>query len=47
MTDMNEHSSRSHVIFTVTVERSDVGPDNQPHVRMGKLNLVDLAVSWK
>ena len=45
MTDMNEHSSRSHVIFTVTVERSDLGADRQQHVRMGKLNLVDLAVS--
>ena len=44
VTDMNDHSSRSHVIFTVTVERSDLGPDNQLHVRMGKLNLVDLAV---
>jgi kinesin family protein 3/17 len=45
VTDMNEHSSRSHVVFSVTVERSDVGPDGEPHVRMGKLNLVDLAVS--
>lgn len=45
MTDMNDHSSRSHVIFTVTVERSDLGQDGQQHVRMGKLNLVDLAVS--
>ena len=42
---MNDHSSRSHVIFTVTIERSDLGPDGKPHVRMGKLNLVDLAVS--
>ena len=45
VTDMNDHSSRSHVIFTVTVERSDLGQDGQQHVRMGKLNLVDLAVS--
>ncbi|CAI8041548.1 Kinesin-like protein KIF3A [Geodia barretti] len=45
VTDMNEHSSRSHVVFSVTVERSDVGPDGEPHVRMGKLNLVDLAGS--
>ena len=43
-TDMNDHSSRSHVIFTITVERSDLGPDHQQHVRMGKLHLVDLAV---
>ena len=44
-TDMNEHSSRSHTIFTVMVEQSEVGPDGDAHVRMGKLNLVDLAVS--
>lgn len=43
-TDMNDHSSRSHVIFTITVERSDLGPDHQQHVHMGKLHLVDLAV---
>ena len=41
---MNEHSSRSHVIFSITVECSDLGPDNQQRVRMGKLHLVDLAV---
>ena len=44
-TDMNDHSSRSHVIFTITVECSELGPDKQQHVRMGKLHLVDLAVS--
>ena len=43
-TDMNDHSSRSHVIFTITVECSELGPDKQQHVRMGKLHLVDLAV---
>ena len=26
------------------MERSDLGPDHQQHVRMGKLHLVDLAV---
>ena len=41
---MNEHSSRSHTIFTITVERSEMGPDHQQHLRMGKLHLVDLAV---
>ena len=46
VTDMNDHSSRSHVIFTITVEQSEIGPDKQQHVRMGKLHLVDLAVSW-
>ena len=42
---MNEHSSRSHAIFSITVERSDVGPDKEQHVRAGKLHMVDLAVS--
>ena len=41
---MNEHSSRSHVIFTITIECCDWGPDKQQHIRMGKLHLVDLAV---
>ena len=44
---MNERSSRSHAIFTITVECSEKGPDGQHHVRMGKLHLVDLAVSLK
>ncbi|GBP91566.1 Kinesin-like protein Klp68D [Eumeta japonica] len=41
-TDMNEHSSRSHAVFLVTVEtqRRDTGT-----IRVGKLNLVDLAGS--
>lgn len=42
---MNERSSRSHVIFSITVESSELGLDKQQHVRMGKLHLVDLAVS--
>ncbi|CAG0878873.1 unnamed protein product [Darwinula stevensoni] len=44
-TKMNEHSSRSHAIFMITVESSERGVDGQQHVRMGKLNLVDLAGS--
>ena len=40
---MNAQSSRSHSIFTVTVETSEVGADGKPHIRVGKLNLVDLA----
>lgn len=44
-TNMNEHSSRSHAIFTVTIECSEKGADGMQHVRMGKLNLVDLAGS--
>ena len=46
-TNMNAHSSRSHAIFTVTVECSEKGPDGQHHVRVGKLHLVDLAVSYR
>ncbi|CAF0946389.1 unnamed protein product [Didymodactylos carnosus] len=45
-TSMNEHSSRSHSIFTVMVEKctkSEV--DGKEHIRAGKLNLVDLAGS--
>lgn len=42
---MNRDSSRSHSIFVIAVETSDIGPDGQPHYRMGKLNLVDLAGS--
>ena len=44
-TNMNEHSSRSHAIFTITIECSEKGVDGNQHVRMGKLHLVDLAVS--
>jgi len=44
-TDMNEQSSRSHAIFTITIECSEKGIDGQQHVRVGKLHLVDLAGS--
>ncbi|XP_046354192.1 kinesin-like protein KIF3A isoform X1 [Haliotis rufescens] len=44
-TNMNQHSSRSHAIFTVTIECSEKGADGQQHVRVGKLHLVDLAGS--
>jgi hypothetical protein len=44
-TNMNAHSSRSHAIFSITVESSEEGDDGQQHVKMGKLHLVDLAVS--
>jgi Kinesin motor domain len=40
---MNQDSSRSHSIFTITVECINV--DGGEHVRVGKLNLVDLAGS--
>eukprot|EP00041_Stephanoeca_diplocostata_P030025 m.898985 g.898985 ORF g.898985 m.898985 type:complete len:797 (+) comp23676_c0_seq11:175-2565(+) len=44
-TNMNEHSSRSHAIFIITVECSETGIDGENHIRVGKLNLVDLAGS--
>ncbi|CAD5114686.1 DgyrCDS3731 [Dimorphilus gyrociliatus] len=44
-TNMNLHSSRSHAIFTVTIECSELGADKEQHVRAGKLHLVDLAGS--
>lgn len=44
-TMMNAVSSRSHSLFTITVERSELGADGKPHIRVGKLNMVDLAGS--
>jgi kinesin family protein 3/17 len=44
-TNMNETSSRSHAIFSVTIECSDKGPDGAQRLRAGKLHLVDLAGS--
>ncbi|RVE70293.1 hypothetical protein OJAV_G00062520 [Oryzias javanicus] len=44
-TNMNEHSSRSHAIFVITVECREMGVDEENHIRVGKLNLVDLAGS--
>lgn len=41
-TDMNEHSSRSHAVFLVTVETAH---RKNNRIRVGKLNLVDLAGS--
>ena len=42
---MNETSSRSHAIFSITIECSDKGPDGAQRLRAGKLHLVDLAGS--
>ncbi|PNH06269.1 Kinesin-II subunit [Tetrabaena socialis] len=45
-TAMNQDSSRSHSIFTITIEtieNTQAQPDG--HIRVGKLNLVDLAGS--
>ncbi|XP_047518509.1 kinesin-like protein KIF3A [Pieris napi] len=44
-TAMNIESSRSHAIFSITVESSKKGADGKMHVKMGKLHLVDLAGS--
>jgi len=44
-TAMNDRSSRSHSIFTITIETSEMGADGKSHIRVGKLNLVDLAGS--
>ncbi|KAH9420263.1 Kinesin-like protein kif3c, partial [Dermatophagoides pteronyssinus] len=45
-TNMNEHSSRSHAIFMITVEHIEKDSSMATeHVRVGKLNLVDLAGS--
>ena len=44
---MNEHSSRSHSVFTITVESSEMKEDGKAHIKVGKLNIVDLAGSEK
>ncbi|KAA0149383.1 hypothetical protein FNF27_03343 [Cafeteria roenbergensis] len=44
-TAMNAQSSRSHAIFTVTVENQGKGLDGKEHICVGKLNMVDLAGS--
>ncbi|XP_022654084.1 kinesin-like protein KIF3B [Varroa jacobsoni] len=46
-TNMNLHSSRSHAIFIITVEHSDIEEhtESAATIRVGKLNLVDLAGS--
>eukprot|EP00325_Prymnesiales_sp_UTEX-LB-985_P008239 CAMPEP_0174711714 /NCGR_PEP_ID=MMETSP1094-20130205/12950_1 /TAXON_ID=156173 /ORGANISM="Chrysochromulina brevifilum, Strain UTEX LB 985" /LENGTH=208 /DNA_ID=CAMNT_0015910687 /DNA_START=175 /DNA_END=798 /DNA_ORIENTATION=+ len=44
-TAMNQDSSRSHSIYTITVEQCETREDGTPAIRMGKLNLVDLAGS--
>lgn len=46
-TKMNSESSRSHAIFSITVESSETDENGEEHVKMGKLQLVDLAVSGR
>jgi len=43
---MNNESSRSHSIFTVTIETSEADEEGgKDHIRVGKMNMVDLAGS--
>lgn len=42
---MNKESSRSHCIFTLTIESSFTDATGNLSIRKGKLNLVDLAGS--
>ena len=44
-TAMNQDSSRSHSLYTITVESCETRDDGSSSIRMGKLNLVDLAGS--
>ena len=44
-TNMNAESSRSHSVFTITVESSQIKEDGKAHIMVGKLNIVDLAGS--
>lgn len=39
-TAMNAVSSRSHSIFTITIESSGPGPSGEPQVSLKKLNLL-------
>lgn len=42
---MNADSSRSHSIFSISLEMSKPDEEGEDHIRAGKLNLVDLAGS--
>ncbi|KDQ09272.1 hypothetical protein BOTBODRAFT_191177 [Botryobasidium botryosum FD-172 SS1] len=44
-TKFNEHSSRSHSIFTITVHTKESSSKGDDLLKVGKLNLVDLAGS--
>ncbi|KAG1658518.1 hypothetical protein FOA52_009861 [Chlamydomonas sp. UWO 241] len=44
-TAMNADSSRSHSIFSITIETIELGVTKENHIKVGKLNLVDLAGS--
>uniref|UniRef100_A0ACB8F9B3 Uncharacterized protein n=2 Tax=Sphaerodactylus townsendi TaxID=933632 RepID=A0ACB8F9B3_9SAUR len=44
-TNMNQYSSRSHSVFSVTLHMKETTIDGEELVKIGKLNLVDLAGS--
>lgn len=44
-TNMNKQSSRSHSIFSISIETSVLDDSGETLIRKGKLNLVDLAGS--
>lgn len=44
-TRFNEHSSRSHSVFTLTVHTKETSTAGEDLLRVGKMNLVDLAGS--
>jgi kinesin family member 11 len=44
-TRFNEHSSRSHSIFSITVHIKEIGSKGEDLLKVGKMNLVDLAGS--
>merc|ERR1711990_555003 len=45
-TNMNDQSSRSHSVFTITVESQEVNMQTgEAKIKVGKLNIVDLAGS--
>jgi len=44
-TKFNDHSSRSHSIFSLTVHTKEAGVAGEDLLKVGKLNLVDLAGS--
>ncbi|GMK55272.1 hypothetical protein CspeluHIS016_0203280 [Cutaneotrichosporon spelunceum] len=46
-TDWNERSSRSHAVFTVTIESRPRDSDGHDEVRVSRLTLIDLAGSEK
>ena len=42
---LNAHSSRSHCVFTLTLEATNAGGSSDAHATVSKINLVDLAGS--